>query len=291
MKSIFKKFGSKITRMARLHAYQSQKNRSVGQRKNEYSKIIDEKVLANWFSSTTKPDRQLADFISRNNFETKSPTYSEVCDLLFGNTSPYSSYVEVDRPPVMNYPSHIGAETLRQLEEQLGERPKLAIEVGSFIGSSGTVLGKWLQQTGGILICVDPWCGDVNMWLRSEFAETMSKADGNPKLFDHFMSKMISENLTDTVIPFRTTSITAARVFNVTNWQIDLIYLDSAHEFAETFLEISLLFDVLRPGGLILGDDYQGFPAVKHDIDLFCEIHGVELTFTGERDTWFIIKP
>ena len=78
MKSIFKKFGSKITCMARLHAYKSQKNRSVGQRANEYSKIIDEKVLANWFSSTTKPDRQLADFISRNNFESKSPTYSEV---------------------------------------------------------------------------------------------------------------------------------------------------------------------------------------------------------------------
>ena len=33
------------------------------------------------------------------------------------------------------------------------------------------------------------------------------------------------------------------------------------------------------------------FPAVKHDVDLFCKVQGIQLLFTGERDTWLIQKP
>ena len=47
-----------------------------------------------------------------------------------------------------------------------GQRPKLILEAGSFIGSG--VLHAWqplLDPAGGILICIDSWLGDINMRL------------------------------------------------------------------------------------------------------------------------------
>jgi hypothetical protein len=128
------------------------------------------------------------------------------------------------------------------------------------------------------------------MWLLDNFVSTMLKPDGNPVIFDRFMVNMINSGLTETVIPFRTTSVVAARTLKVLNWEIDFVYLDSAHECGETFLELSLYHDLLRPGGVLFGDDYAGFPAVKHDLDLFCRIHGYTPAFTGDQDTWMIVR-
>lgn len=115
--------------------------------------------------------------------------------------------------------------------------------------------------------------------------------DGNPVIFDHFMNAMFNNGLTETVVPFRVSSIVAARTLKVLNYDIDFVYLDSAHECGETFLELSLYYDLLPQGGVIIGDDYLMFPAVKHDVDLFCKINNLQLNFTGEGDTWLIQKP
>jgi hypothetical protein len=37
----------------------------------------------------------------------------------------------------------------------------------------------------------------------------------------------------------------------------------------ETRIELHLYFQLLRPGGLLMGDDYQDFPAVRADVDEF----------------------
>lgn len=50
----------------------------------------------------------------------------------------------------------------------------------------------------------------------------------------------------------------------------DLVFLDSAHELDETFLELSLYYDILEPGGIMFGDDY-GWAAVRQDVQRFVE--------------------
>jgi len=128
------------------------------------------------------------------------------------------------------------------------------------------------------------------MWLMYGFHTQMGKSDGNPKIFEYFMKKMIDEKLTTTVIPFRVSSVVGARALKVLKYQIDFVYLDSAHEAGETFMELMLYHDVLEEGGILFGDDYHLFPAVKHDVDLFCKVHGYTLTFSGDGDTWLIKK-
>jgi hypothetical protein len=40
------------------------------------------------------------------------------------------------------------------------------VEVGSFIGNSALLLGSFIKQRGGLLLCVDTFLGDINMWLK-----------------------------------------------------------------------------------------------------------------------------
>ena len=256
----------------------------------DLAKLIDENVLRTWFSAKTLADPQLARFMATNDLRRVQPTFKDVANRLFGCDNPYHSYQPRLLPAPMHYPAHIGPKTLQAIQQVLGKKPAFGIEVGSFIGSSAVVLGTWLRETNGVLMCVDPWCGDINMWLLKEFAGTMRKADGDPVIFHYFMNNMFNNGLTETVIPFRVSSVVAARTLKVLNYEIDLVYLDSAHEAGETFLELSLYYDLLSPGGVLFGDDYAVFPAVKHDVDLFCKVHGCQLYFTGEGETWLIRK-
>lgn len=256
----------------------------------DLSEHIDESVLRNWFSAKTLADPQLTNFINANDLKRTKPTFKDISNRLFGSDNPYHGYRPQLLPAPMQYTAHIGPLTLGAIEAFLGRKPTLGVEVGSFIGNSATIIGSWLRETNGTLLCVDPWCGDINMWLLSNFAGTMRKADGNPAIFDYFMNAMYNNGLTETVVPFRVTSVVAARTLKVLNYEIDFVYLDSAHECGETFLELSLYYDLLPPGGVLFGDDYLMFPAVKHDVDLFCKVHGCTLHFTGERDTWMIQK-
>jgi len=192
--------------------------------------------------------------------------------------------------PVL-YPAHITNKTIDVIVDRLGYYPKFGVEVGSFIGSSGVLLGNFMKKNNGVLLCIDTWCGDINMWLMKHFSNTMNNNDGNPNLYDHFMLNMKKNNLIDTVIPLRLSSTIGARMLKVLNYEIDFIYVDSAHEAGETFMELMLYHDILKPSGILFGDDYRGFPAVKYDVDLFCNYYGYVLFFTGDGDTWIIQKP
>lgn len=151
--------------------------------------------------------------------------------------------------------------------------PKLGIEVGSFVGNSAVFLGNFLKKHDGVLICIDTFLGDINMWFMSEFKTIMRKEDGNPKIFDLFLKRIIDNELENYVLPIRQTSIIAARMLKVLDYKIDFAYLDSAHESLETFTELALYYDILKHGGVLFGDDYN-WPAVNADLNCFVKCMG-----------------
>ena len=253
--------------------------------------IFTPETIARWFQSTTDCDPQLRRVIYTNKFESKVPTFKDVSLTLFRSESPYDHYkVPSDIIPTPQGDPHIGGKTIRMLVEMLGYVPRFGVEVGSFLGASATLLGNVMKESGSVLLCVDTWCGDINMWLMDDFVGFMNKPHGNPQLFDKFMLNMINNKLTNTVIPLRVSSIVAARMLRVLKYEIDFVYVDAAHEAGETFMELMLYHDLLKKGGVLFGDDYHYFPAVKYDVDLFCKVHKYTLTFTGDGDTWMIKK-
>jgi hypothetical protein len=255
------------------------------------NKIFTEETISRWFSSTTIAESQLISVINENNFIRKIPKFSEISNTLCKCDNLYDNYETPKNMQVaMGYGAHIGQNTLNCINNKLGKTPMFGLEVGSFIGSSAVILGKMMKENNGVLMCIDTWCGDVNMWLMDRFHDTMNKKDGNPKIYDLFIQNMKNNDLTTTVFPIRVSSIVAARMLKVLNYEIDFVYLDSAHEAGETFMELMLYHDILKNNGVLVGDDYNTFPAVKYDVDLFCNYFNYNLEFTGDSDTWIIQK-
>ena len=101
---------------------------------------------------------------------------------------------------------------------------------------------------------------------------------GQPTLYHQFLVNMISANLTRVVLPFVVPSFIGARSLEHLRLLADFIYLDSAHEQGETFIELGLYWRCLSPGGILAGDDLN-WQAVGHDVRLFASprLEGVEL--------------
>ena len=99
--------------------------------------------------------------------------------------------------------------------------------------------------------------------------------------------------LENTVYPLAMPSIVAARTIANFNWIVDIIYIDAAHELGETIAELMLYYQLLRPGGLLMGDDWKGFPAVAHDVQAFADCKGLEVVHLPKlpNGQWLIQKP
>merc|ERR1712039_989061 len=92
-----------------------------------------------------------------------------------------------------------------------------------------------------------------------------------------FLDNVIYNGLTDTIFPLALSSVSAARFIAMLDWRIDAVYIDSAHEKGETLVELHLYYELLRPGGVLFGDDYDAeiFPSVRQDVDLFARCKGL----------------
>ena len=253
---------------------------------------FNEETVNRWFSTNTQMDSQLQEICSRLESRSGSTkSFKDISQDLFGVDSVYAYYVPPETKPEGVYSTHIQQIALDRIASLLGELPRLGIEVGSYVGHGACKLGQLLKSNNGVLLCVDTWCGDINMWLGEAFASTMGKQDGNPDLYHHFMKRILGNGLEDTVIPVRVSSVVAARMIKVLGYEIDFVYLDSAHEAGETFLEMNLYYDLLKPGGILLGDDFGWFPAVKYDVQKFLEFKGLHAELLEDKETWIIQKP
>ena len=128
------------------------------------------------------------------------------------------------------------------------------------------------------------------MRLLDEFCKLMDIKNGFLTLHRQFLAHMIMSNNTETVFPVSLPSLVGARVLAALEWKIDVVCVDYAHELDETGLELSLFYSILRDGGLMMGDDINLFPAVKHDVDSFVEENDLLLELLG-GDQWLIQKP
>lgn len=255
--------------------------------------------MARWFSSSTEADYQLQEInyiLGRD--EKHHPSLKQVNNDLFGVDNVWSNIPEFN-PSYYGNPTlaHLSSADMDYLFSRVNDGDvRVIVEVGSFCGSSACFIADYLKNKNipAIVICIDTWCGDINMWLKSNFSNIMNKRDGHPKLFESFISTVRRYTADDIVIPLQVSSVVAARMLEVLKYKVDMVYLDSAHEAGETFMELNLYYDLLRSGGVIFGDDYNIFPAVKKDVDLFSTFIGQKAFFCNNNDKdnpiWSFVK-
>ncbi len=255
--------------------------------------------MEKWFSTSTNADYQLKEVISELSRSNKfSPSIVNINNDLFGVDNVYD-HISHSESTYLGNPNnaHLSQEDLSFLFQRVVDGDiRLVIEVGSFCGASACFIADYFKrkEIPAVIICIDTWCGDINMWLKKDFDIIMSKSDGQPKLFNNFVSTIRKYRVDDVVIPLRVSSVVAARMIEVLGYKVDMVYLDSAHEVGETFMELNLYYNLLKKGGVIFGDDYNIFPAVKHDVDLFSSFISQDIEFSSSKDKnnpiWSFVK-
>jgi len=215
----------------------------------------------------------------------------EIRRVLFGSQDVYA-----DAGPSDNgYPHTHLSEAL--VERVIGERqPQYWVEVGSMLGGSALLVARVAERLGCELdiVCVDPFTGDVNMWAWEQDLVRQGKwrflglVNGAPTIRQRFLANVKDAGFEGVITPLPATGIVGMNVLErVSNYRPDVVYVDSAHEEDETFLELSTAWDFLVKGGLLMGDDLD-WPAVRNDVYKFARSVGAQVEVVGNQ--WLVGK-
>lgn len=180
--------------------------------------------------------------------------------------------------------------------------PSFWLELGSMLGGSAIKVAQRIEAQGfdcGV-VCVDPFCGDVNMhhW-ELELAKTggwrfLQLRNGRPTIFERFAANVLAAGVSHRIHPIHATAIVGMRfldrihMLGYLSQLPDVIYLDAAHEAGETLLELQTAWGILRPNGILMGDDWDWL-AVRRDVQRFTDIVGVDVELR-ENNQWIIQK-
>lgn len=221
--------------------------------------------------------------------------YKALCRCLHGtDCSPFQGIQHLLPPQDHSYGhTNVPLEFLKHLFRRL--QPSFLVEVGSFKGGSALRIAEAalealpaVADAKPCLVCVDTFLGDAGMWLDHNpgWRDWLMLHHGMPQLYWQFMANV--KSLRDIILPLPLASMCALRALQrlAVKEEVplpDFIYLDSAHEKGETLLEITQAMNLLKAGGILLGDDLD-WPAVESDVHDFLTGPGANM-ITGADDS------
>jgi hypothetical protein len=171
--------------------------------------------------------------------------------------------------------------------------PSIIIEVGSWKGASAHNMLNICKKRGvnAEIICIDTWLGSNDtLWLDPGYRSSLRLKNGYPRIFWQFVYNMIKTDLIDSVFPLPMTSTAAYHLLKRFNIKAGLIYIDAGHEHDEVYTDVSLYYNLLRPGGVMVCDDYTaGWPGVVSAINQF--VAEKKLPMTAFQAKSAFVKP
>lgn len=161
-------------------------------------------------------------------------------------------------------------------------RPNVVVEVGTWKGASVLHMDS-LSQTlgcGTSFVCVDTWLGSNDaLWIDTDFRKSLMLQHGFPTMFRQFIYNITRTDAADRIFPLPMTSTCGAYLLKRLGLVADAIYIDAGHEEDEVATDLVLYYDILRPGGVMFGDDYSSdWPGLVRAVDAFCRDRGLVLT-------------
>jgi predicted O-methyltransferase YrrM len=174
-----------------------------------------------------------------------------------------------------------------------GLRPSVVIDVGAWKGASTIYLADLMKRNAvaGTVIAVDTFLGSVEHWDRnSGFAGLIPHRFGMPLLYEQFLSNVVRSGAHDRIVPLALTSTAAAVLLRRLGIQAGLIHIDASHEYEDVLRDARVYWDVLAPGGFIVGDDYnQDWPDVIKAANQFAAEKVVQVIASTPK--WIVRKP
>jgi cephalosporin hydroxylase len=189
----------------------------------------------------------------------------------------------------------------QQIISQL--KPTKIIEVGSLYGASAIHMAKLTKELGldAEILCIDTFLGAPEYWEEATMPQLKLRC-GFPRFYEQFMVNVIKSGQQDVITPFPLVSTLAAQVLRSQKISADLIYVDAAHTYREALADIQAFWPLVRPGGVMFGDDFDvTWPGVVRAVHEWTEEEGLNLgrstamastpTGSGPNTKWFVQKP
>jgi hypothetical protein len=162
-------------------------------------------------------------------------------------------------------------------------RPNTICEVGSWKGASAIHMAR-ICANAGIdvkIICIDTWLGGRESYTwkdkHPELYRDLKMVNGWPQIFYTFMANVVRAGFAETIIPLPQTSGIGARILKELNVIPDLVYIDGSHDYTDVKEDLIAFYDVLRPGGIIFGDDFITWPGVTRAVSEFVSLNNLTL--------------
>lgn len=161
---------------------------------------------------------------------------------------------------------HHGQKILELVDQH---RPKVCVELGTWLGASAIPVARSIRRWGGTLTCVDTWAGDLH-------------APDTTRPSAPWILVSCARNLIESGVGGNVRLIPATTIDAASAWTdpIDYLYIDAAHDYESVQADLRAWVPHVRRGGLILGDDYghRLFPGVRQAWNEFEEMCGFTLT-------------
>ncbi len=172
-------------------------------------------------------------------------------------------------------------------------RPAIIIDVGVWKGASTIYLANLLKRHAvrGAVVAVDTFLGSLEHWdPASVFANLLPRRFGMPRLYDQFLSNVVHCGAQDRIVPVPQTAQTAALLLQRIGVQAGLIHLDASHDYADILQDARAYWNVLAPGGFLVGDDYNAvWPGVVQAANQFAAETNLQLISFAPK--WIVRKP
>ncbi|CAN1163048.1 hypothetical protein LINPERPRIM_LOCUS32449 [Linum perenne] len=209
-------------------------------------------------------------------------------DRLYNGTSPFEDFPPPHVSNALRHRSLKGWGSKRPVFKNLIERvrPKVIIEVGTFLGASTVHMAKLTRQLGlddTLILCIDDFRGWPGFQEDFPF---IKHVNGDVLLLYQFMQNAMFSNVTESVLPVPFS--TSSALSKMCEWGVtaDLIEIDAGHGFNSVWSDINHAYRLLRPGGVMFGHDYflmSENRAVRRAVNLFAQIYGLKVETDGEH--------
>ena len=144
-------------------------------------------------------------------------------------------------------------------------RARVVIEVGSFMGASVSWMAHHNPEAR--FYCVDTFLGSPE--ITAEDLDGIPYQHGRLMLLERFLSNMVADGISDRVTPIIQTSTSGAKILRRDGVSADLIYIDAGHDYLECYADLVSYTPLLAKGGVMIVDDYGGFPGVRGAVERF----------------------
>ncbi len=163
------------------------------------------------------------------------------------------------------------------------ERPLTIIEVGTWKGASAFEMIETCEKKCK-MYCVDTWLGSI------EHYDTIQRDEnGYPTIFSDFWDNVKKAGYEEIITPITLPSAQAAKYLKEKGVQADVIYIDASHEYKDTLEDMEAYWELLKPGGVFIGDDYHpDWKGVMNAVRQFIFLKDLECAVFSK--TWFIKK-